>query len=417
MGPSQTMLDVAKIRQDFPIFERRVRGDKPLVYLDSGATSQKPRQVIDALAQFYTTINANIHRGVYELSEAATLAYDEARAKVAAFIHAADPRECIFVRNTTEGINLVAYSWARANLQPGDVVVLSVMEHHSNIVPWQILAQERGIILRYLDIDDTGRLRLEQLDTWLERGNVKLVSLTHVSNVLGTITPVTTVVHKAHQAGALVLIDGAQAAPHLPIDVQAMDCDFYVFSGHKMLGPMGIGVLYAKRAILETMPPFLGGGDMIRTVTLEGSTWADPPAKFEAGTPSVADAVALGAAIDYLQHVGMTAIQQHERALLDYALARLDEIPGITLYGPRGDDRSGVVSFTLGTVHPHDIASILDVEVGVAIRAGHHCAQPLMHRLGVVATARASFYLYNTVEDIDRLVEGLLLVRHTFRVS
>ncbi|MBX6753784.1 MAG: cysteine desulfurase [Thermorudis peleae] len=411
------MLDVAKIRQDFPIFERRVRGDKPLVYLDSGATSQKPRQVIDALAQFYTTINANIHRGVYELSEAATLAYDEARAKVAAFIHAADPRECIFVRNTTEGINLVAYSWARANLQPGDVVVLSVMEHHSNIVPWQILAQERGIILRYLDIDDTGRLRLEQLDTWLERGNVKLVSLTHVSNVLGTITPVTTVVHKAHQAGALVLIDGAQAAPHLPIDVQAMDCDFYVFSGHKMLGPMGIGVLYAKRAILETMPPFLGGGDMIRTVTLEGSTWADPPAKFEAGTPSVADAVALGAAIDYLQHVGMTAIQQHERALLDYALARLDEIPGITLYGPRGDDRSGVVSFTLGTVHPHDIASILDVEVGVAIRAGHHCAQPLMHRLGVVATARASFYLYNTVEDIDRLVEGLLLVRHTFRVS
>jgi len=417
MGPSQTMLDVAKIRQDFPIFERRVRGDKPLVYLDSGATSQKPRQVIDALAQFYTTINANIHRGVYELSEAATLAYDEARAKVAAFIHAADPRECIFVRNTTEGINLVAYSWARANLQPGDVVVLSVMEHHSNIVPWQILAQERGIILRYLDIDDTGRLRLEQLDTWLERDNVKLVSLTHVSNVLGTITPVTTVVHKAHQAGALVLIDGAQAAPHLPIDVQAMDCDFYVFSGHKMLGPMGIGVLYAKRAILETMPPFLGGGDMIRTVTLEGSTWADPPAKFEAGTPSVADAVALGAAIDYLQHVGMTAIQQHERALLDYALARLDEIPGITLYGPRGDDRSGVVSFTLGTVHPHDIASILDVEVGVAIRAGHHCTQPLMHRLGVVATARASFYLYNTVEDIDRLVEGLLLVRHTFRVS
>lgn len=291
------------------------------------------------------------------------------------------------------------------------------MEHHSNIVPWQIPAQERGIILRYLDIDDTGRLRLEQLDTWLERDNVKLVSLTHVSNVLGTITPVTTIVRKAHQAGALVLIDGAQAAPHLPIDVQAMDCDFYVFSGHKMLGPMGIGVLYAKRAILETMPPFLGGGDMIRTVTLEGSTWADPPAKFEAGTPSVADAVALGAAIDYLQHVGMTAIQQHERALLDYALARLDEIPGITLYGPRGDDRSGVVSFTLGTVHPHDIASILDVEVGVAIRAGHHCAQPLMHRLGIVATARASFYLYNTVEDIDRLVEGLLLVRHTFRVS
>jgi cysteine desulfurase/selenocysteine lyase len=411
------MLDVARIRQDFPIFERRVRGDKPLIYLDSGATSQKPRQVIDALTQFYTTINANIHRGVYELSEAATLAYDEARAKVAAFIHAADPRECIFVRNTTEGINLVAYSWARANLRPGDVVVLSVMEHHSNIVPWQILAQERGITLQYLDIDDTGRLRLEQLDTWLERGNVKLVSLTHVSNVLGTITPVTTIVRKAHQAGALVLIDGAQAVPHLPIDVQAIDCDFYVFSGHKMLGPMGIGVLYAKRAILEAMPPFLGGGDMIRTVTLEGSTWADPPAKFEAGTPSVADAVALGAAIDYLQHVGMAAIHHHERALLDYALARLDEIPGITLYGPRGEDRSGVVSFTLGTVHPHDIASVLDVEVGVAIRAGHHCAQPLMHRLGVVATARASFYLYNTVEDIDRLVEGLLLVRHTFRVS
>lgn len=408
--------DARALREDFPILRRRVRGGKPLVYLDSAATSQKPAAVIQALEDFYRTTNANIHRGVYELSEAATLAYDQARAKVARLINAPDPRQCIFVRNTTEAINLVAQSWGRANLGPGDIVVLSLLEHHSNIVPWQLVTRERGAELRYIDIDDSGRLRLEQLDEYLATERVKLVSVTHVSNALGTITPVAEIVERAHAAGALVLVDGAQSVPHLPVDVQALGVDFYAFSGHKMLGPMGIGVLYGRRELLEAMPPFLGGGDMIRTVTLEESTWADLPAKFEAGTPSVADAVALGVAVDYLQSLGMPAIRQHEKELVRYALARLDEIPGVTLYGPVGEDRSGVVSFTLGDVHPHDIAGILDSE-GIAIRAGHHCAQPLMHRLGVVATARASVYLYNTEEDIDRLVDGLLIVRQLFNVE
>ena len=408
--------DPRALREDFPILQRRVRGGKPLVYLDSAATSQKPAAVIQALEDFYRTTNANIHRGVYELSEAATLAYDQARAKVARLINAPDPRQCIFVRNTTEAINLVAQSWGRANLGPGDVVVLSLLEHHSNIVPWQLVTRERGAELRYIDIDDSGRLRLEQLDDYLATGRVKLVSVTHVSNALGTINPVAEIVERAHAAGALVLVDGAQSVPHLPVDVQALGVDFYAFSGHKMLGPMGIGVLYGRRELLEAMPPFLGGGDMIRTVTLEESTWADLPAKFEAGTPSVADAVALGVAVDYLQSLGLPAIRQHEKELVRYALARLDEIPGVTLYGPVGEDRSGVVSFTLGDVHPHDIAGILDSE-GIAIRAGHHCAQPLMRRLSVVATARASVYLYNTEEDIDRLVDGLLIVRQLFNVE
>lgn len=408
--------DARALREDFPILRRRVRGGKPLVYLDSAATSQKPLAVIQALEDFYRTTNANIHRGVYELSEAATLAYDQARAKVAKLINAPHPRQCIFVRNTTEAINLVAQSWGRANLGPGDIVVLSLLEHHSNIVPWQLVTRERGAELRYIDIDDSGRLRLEQLDDYLATGRVKLVSVTHVSNALGTINPVAEIVERAHAAGALVLVDGAQSVPHLPVDVQALGVDFYAFSGHKMLGPMGIGVLYGRRELLEAMPPFLGGGDMIRTVTLEESTWADLPAKFEAGTPSVADAVALGVAVDYLQSLGMPAIRQHEKELVRYALARLDEIPGVTLYGPVGEDRSGVVSFTLGDVHPHDIAGILDSE-GIAIRAGHHCAQPLMRRLGVVATARASVYLYNTEEDIDRLVDGLVIVRQLFNVE
>lgn len=408
--------DPRALREDFPILQRRVRGGKPLVYLDSAATSQKPAAVIQALEDFYRTTNANIHRGVYELSEAATLAYDQARAKVARLINAPDPRQCIFVRNTTEAINLMAQSWGRANLGPGDIVVLSLLEHHSNIVPWQLVTRERGAELRYIDIDDSGRLRLEQLDDYLATGRVKLVSVTHVSNALGTINPVAEIVERAHAAGALVLVDGAQSVPHLPVDVQALGVDFYAFSGHKMLGPMGIGVLYGRRELLEAMPPFLGGGDMIRTVTLEESTWADLPAKFEAGTPSVADAVALGVAVDYLQSLGLLAIRQHEKELVRYALARLDEIPGVTLYGPVGEDRSGVVSFTLGDVHPHDIAGILDSE-GIAIRAGHHCAQPLMRRLSVVATARASVYLYNTEEDIDRLVDGLLIVRQLFNVE
>src|SRR5690606_98259 len=316
--------------------------------------------------------------------------YDEAREKVARFINAPDARSCVFVRNATEALNLVAYSWGRANLGPGDTVVLTLLEHHSNIVPWQIITAERGATIRYVDIDDDGRLRLDQLDHYLRTERVKLVGVTHVANALGTINPVAEIAASAHAAGALVLVDGAQSVPHMPVDVQALDIDFLVFSGHKMLGPMGIGVLWGRREILEAMPPFLGGGDMIREVTTCGSTWADLPAKFEAGTPSVGDAVGLGAAIDYLTALGMDAVRAHEREIVAYALERLAQVPGITLYGPTGEDRAGVVSFTLDDIHPHDIASILDSE-GVATRAGHHCAQPLMDRLGVVATARASF--------------------------
>ncbi|MBX6340877.1 MAG: cysteine desulfurase [Thermomicrobiaceae bacterium] len=411
-GATQRAFDVEQVKADFPILRRTAHG-KPLTYLDSAASSQKPPPVIEALDAFYRASNANIHRGVYELSEEATAAYDAARAKVARLINAADERECIFVRNATEGLNLVAQSWGRANLGPGDVVVLTLLEHHSNIVPWQLIAAERGAKLEYVDIDDEGRLRLDDLAAYLETGNVKLVAVTHVSNALGTINPIAEIAARAHAAGAVVLVDGAQSVPHMPVDVQALGADFLAFSGHKMLGPMGIGVLYGRRDLLEAMPPFLGGGDMIRTVELERSTWADLPAKFEAGTPSVADAVGLGAAVDYLRGLGLDAVRAHERELIGYALERLRTVPGITLYGPEGEDRAGVVSFTLADVHPHDIASILDGE-GIAVRAGHHCAQPLMRRLGVVATARASFYVYNSEEDVDRLVDALATVRRIF---
>lgn len=404
--------DARQVKRDFPILQHTVNG-KPLTYLDSAASSQKPSVVIEALDAYYRASNANIHRGVYWLSERATALYDEAREKVARFINAPDPRSCIFVRNATEALNLVAYSWGRANLEPGDTVVLTLLEHHSNIVPWQIVTAERGATIRYVDIDDDGRLRLDQLDHYLRTERVKLVGVTHVANALGTINPVADIAARAHAAGALVLVDGAQSVPHMPVDVQALDIDFLAFSSHKMLGPMGIGVLWGRREILEAMPPFLGGGDMIREVTTCGSTWADLPAKFEAGTPSVGDAVGLGVAIDYLSALGMDAVRAHEREIVAYALERLAQVPGITLYGPTGEDRAGVVSFTLDDVHPHDIASILDSE-GVAIRAGHHCAQPLMDRLGVVATARASFYVYNTEEDVDRLADALQTVRRIF---
>jgi len=404
--------DARKVKQDFPILQQTIHG-KPLTYLDSAASSQKPSVVIEALDAYYRASNANIHRGVYWLSERATALYDEAREKVARFINAPDARSCVFVRNATEALNLVAYSWGRANLGPGDTVVLTLLEHHSNIVPWQIITAERGATIRYVDIDDDGRLRLDQLDHYLRTERVKLVGVTHVANALGTINPVAEIAASAHAAGALVLVDGAQSVPHMPVDVQALDIDFLVFSGHKMLGPMGIGVLWGRREILEAMPPFLGGGDMIREVTTCGSTWADLPAKFEAGTPSVGDAVGLGAAIDYLTALGMDAVRAHEREIVAYALERLAQVPGITLYGPTGEDRAGVVSFTLDDIHPHDIASILDSE-GVAIRAGHHCAQPLMDRLGVVATARASFYVYNSEEDVDRLADALQTVRRIF---
>ncbi len=409
-------LDVERIRADFPILQRTVRGGKPLVYLDSAATSQKPASVIEALAGFYRTSNANIHRGIYELSEEASVLYEEARAKVARFIGAARAEEVIFVRNTTEAINLVARVWGTTQLRPGDVVVTTILEHHSNIVPWHQLAAERGIVVRFVDIDDDGRLRLDQLEQLLRNEPVRLVTVTHVSNALGTINPIREIARLAHEAGALLLVDGAQSVPHLPVNVRELGADFLAFSGHKMLGPFGIGVLWARYELLQALPPFLGGGGMIRTVTTEGFTPGDVPARFEAGTPSVADAVALGAAIDYLEAIGMAEIRQHERSLLAYALPRLEEIPGIRLFGPVGDDRAGVISFTLGDVHPHDVAAILD-QHGVAVRAGHHCTQPLMRRLGVVATTRASFYLYNHEGDVDRLIEALEEARRVFGVA
>lgn len=406
------LFDSEQVKGDFPILQQLVHG-KPLTYLDSTASSQKPAVVIDALNAYYRTSNANIHRGVYKLSEQATAAYDAARETIARFINAPHSCQCIFVRNATEALNLVAHTWGRANLGPGDTIVLTLLEHHSNLVPWQIVAQATGATVRYVDIDDDGRLQLDQLDNYLRSERVKLVSVTHVSNALGTINPIGEITRQAHEAGALVVVDGAQSVPHMPVDVQELDADFYAFSGHKMLGPMGIGVLYGRRSLLEAMPPFLGGGDMIRTVTLDGSTWADLPQKFEAGTASVGDAVGLGVAAEYLSALGMEAVRAHEREITSYALDRLAEVPGITLYGPVGEDRAGVVSFTLGDAHPHDIASILDSE-GIAVRAGHHCAQPLMQRLGLVATTRASFYIYNTEDDVDRLVDGLMTVRRIF---
>ncbi len=409
-------LDVERIRADFPILQRTVRGGKPLVYLDSAATSQKPASVIEALAGFYRSSNANIHRGIYELSEEASLLYEEARAKVARFIGAARAEEVVFVRNTTEAINLVARTWGAANLRAGDVVVTTILEHHSNIVPWHQLAAERGIVVRFVDIDAEGRLVLEELEQVLRNEPVKLVAVTHVSNALGTINPVEEIARLAHEAGALVLVDGAQSVPHLPVNVRQLGADFLAFSGHKMLGPFGIGVLWARYDLLASLPPLFGGGGMIRTVTTEGFTPGDVPARFEAGTPSVADAVALGAAVDYLEAIGMAAIRRHERTLLDYALPRLEEIPGIHLFGPVGDDRAGVISFTLGDVHAHDVAAILD-QHGVAVRAGHHCTQPLMRRLGVTATTRASFYLYNHEGDVERLVEALQEARRVFGVG
>jgi cysteine desulfurase/selenocysteine lyase len=407
-GPGATAPpDWEGVRADFPILQRTVHG-KPLVYLDSTATAQKPLAVLDAMDTYYRTTNANIHRGVYELSEVATTQYEGARARIARFINAASSREVIYTRNATEAINLVAASWGRANLGPGDVILNSEMEHHSNLVPWQMIAQERGATVRYLPVDDAGRLVLDDLDRLLV--GVKLVAVTHMSNVLGTITPVEHIIAAAHRAGALVLLDAAQSVPHLGVDVQALDVDFLAFSGHKMLGPTGIGILYGKRALLEAMPPFMGGGDMMRRVTLAGSTWNDLPWKFEAGTPAIAEAIGLGAAVDYLQALGMPHVHAHEQALVAYALDRLSAIPGLRVYGPPAAERGGVVAFSLGDIHPHDIATLLD-QHGIAIRAGHHCAQPLMDRYDVPALARASFYVYSTPADVDRLCEGLAFVQ------
>jgi cysteine desulfurase/selenocysteine lyase len=411
-------LDGAVIRHDFPILNQPILdGKRPLAFLDSAASSQKPAVVIEALDDYYRRYNANIHRGVYEISEIATSKYEEARHLVADFINAKSPRECIFVRNTTEGINLVASSWGRKNLKSGDVVLFSVMEHHSNIVPWHLLAEQIGIKVVAIPLTEDLQLDMDAYAKLLTTHSPKLVAVTHVSNSLGTLNDIATITRLAHDAGAMVIVDGAQSVPHLPVDVQALDVDFLAFSGHKMAGPMGSGVLYGKEALLDAMPPYMGGGSMIRKVTLERSTFADVPAKFEAGTPSVGDAIGLGVAVNYLQSLGMDRVRAHELEMLDYALVRLTEVPGLKTYGPTDlAHRSGVISFTLDEIHPHDVSAILDSE-NVAVRAGHHCNQPLMTHLDVVATTRASFYVYTTTQDIDQLIEGLHKANRIFGVA
>ena len=407
------MFDVNKIRSDFPILERQVHG-KPLIYLDNAATSQKPEVVIRSMSEYYERYNANIHRGVHRLAEEATAAYENARRKVGRFINAYRPSEIVFVRNTTEAINLVSNSWGRMNVGQGDVIILSVMEHHSNLVPWQLLAQATGARLEFIGLDESGRLVLDDLDALLGKHGtrVKLVSISGMSNVLGTINPVREIADRVHQAGALLLVDGAQSVPHLPVDVRVTGADFLAFSGHKMLGPTGIGVLWARKEILNAMPPFLGGGDMIKSVRLRSSEWNDVPHKFEAGTPDIAQAIGLGAAVEYLSGLRMDNVLAHERAMADYALDRLATVPNLRIYGPPASERGGVVTFNLMRdgellIHPHDLASILDRE-GIAIRAGHHCTQPLMEHYEVPATARASFYVYNVESEVDALTESLI---------
>ena len=403
------MFDVDVIRQDFPILHQQVNG-KPLVYLDSAASSQKPLPVIQSMDEYYRTTHANVHRGIYQLSERATEAYENARKKVARFINARSWREVVFTRNATESINLVAYAWGRRHVKAGDTILLTEVEHHSNIVPWQQLAAETGARVAYLPVDERGCCDMAALETLLDN-TVKLVAFTQMSNVLGTILPAEEIIARSHAAGAVVLMDGAQGVPHMATDVQALDVDFLAISGHKMLGPTGIGILYSKRHILEEMPPFLTGGEMIRRVTKDSVEWNDLPWKFEAGTPAIAEAIGLGAAIDYLNRLGMHNVRQHEIDLMSYALRRLGQIEGIRLYGPHDPmARGGAIAFNLGDTHAHDLASILDHE-GIAIRAGHHCAMPLHQKLGVPATARASFYVYNQPSEVDRLAEVLEMAR------
>jgi cysteine desulfurase/selenocysteine lyase len=404
------MLNVNEIRKDFPIFQRVVKG-KPLVYLDSAATTQKPLAVIEATERYYRTYNANVHRGIYSISEEATEAYEGARDKVAAFINSPAREGVVFTRNTTESINLVASSWGRSHLQQGDEILLSYMEHHSNLIPWQLISQQKGAQLRFIPLTSDGRLDLSDLNKLLTK-KTKLLALTHSSNVLGTINPVAELSRKAHEVGAVILIDAAQSAPHLRVDVQAIDCDFLAFSGHKMLGPTGIGVLYGKVSILDSMPPYMGGGEMINEVQLETATYRELPGKFEAGTPNVAGAIGLGAAIDYLKRVGLDNIHEHELSLVKHTVEALKDLNGVDIYGPF-PERGGLVAFNLKGIHPHDVSTILD-EDAIAIRAGHHCTQPLMRWLDVAATARASFYLYNTTDDIDRFVDSLKKVKEIF---
>jgi len=405
-----SIFDVYQVRADFPILEQRVNG-YPLVYLDNGATSQKPRSVIDAIVNYYTTENSNVHRGVHTLSQQATEDYEGARAKIRRFINAGDDREIIFTRNTTEGINLVAHSYARQNVGPGDDIIVSNMEHHSNIVPWQMVCEEKGANLRVVPIDDTGELVMDEYEKMLSP-RTKLVSITHVSNALGTILPAAEIVRMAHDHGAPVLLDGAQAVPHMPVDMQELDCDFYVFSGHKLFGPTGIGILYGKAEYLEAMPPFMGGGDMIKSVTFEKTIYNDLPYKFEAGTPDIAGAIGLGAAVDYVTNLGFESITAHEDELLRYCTQALSSIAGVKLVGT-APHKAGILSFVMDKAHPHDIGTILD-EQGIAVRTGHHCAQPVMQRFQIPATARASLAFYNTKEDIDALVKGIDRVLEVF---
>jgi len=402
---AKAKLDARKLRADFPIFEQEIRG-KPLAYLDSAVSSHKPRQVLDKLREFYETQYANVHRGVYTLSEIATAEYEGARDKIARFINAPAARELIFTHGATESINLVAYAWGLDNLGPGDVVVVTELEHHSNFVPWQYIAKRTGATFKAIPLDDRGELQLDALGEIDQAGNVKVVANNLVSNALGTINPIEKLSAWAHERGAIMVVDAAQAAPHHAIDVQELGCDFLAFSSHKMCGPTSVGALWGRAELLESMAPFNLGGHMIRSVKLEETTWGQIPFKFEAGTQPIAEAVGFGAAVDYLTDVGIGAIEEHERELLVYALDKLAEIPGLTAYGPEPERRAGIVSFNLDDVHPHDVAQILDME-GVAIRAGHHCCQPLMAKLGVAATNRASFYLYTVPEEIDRLAEGL----------
>jgi cysteine desulfurase/selenocysteine lyase len=408
------MLNVKAIQSEFPILQVEAHPGVPLIYLDSAATSQKPAPVIEAMVEYLSGYNANVHRGIHRLSEDATVAYEGARQRISAFINAPDPATVIFVRNTTEALNLVAYSWGRANIRPGDEILLTEMEHHSNVVPWQLLAEECGAVVRYLPITDAGLLDLGALPEMLGE-RTRLFAFTAMSNVFGTINPVKELVLAARAVGAISVVDAAQSVPHLSVDVQDIDCDFLAFSGHKMCGPTGIGVLYGRRDLLEEMPPFLSGGDMIRRVEFEGSTWNDLPWKFEAGTPSIAEGIGFGAAVDYLSAIGMDEIHAHEQFITGYALEALSEVKGLRTLGPPVAQRGGVVAFTLDGVHPHDISQILDQD-GIAIRAGHHCAMPLHHRLRIPASARASFYLYTSTDEIDKLVTGLNRVRKVFRL-
>ncbi|MBM3910441.1 MAG: cysteine desulfurase [Thaumarchaeota archaeon] len=412
----QTTISIETIRRDFPILQRKVRDNKPLVYLDNASTSQKPIQVIDAINNYYKNQNANIHRAVYALAEEATEAYENTREKIAKFLNIQKREEIIFLRGTTEAINLVAYSWGRQNVSKDDIIVTTEYEHHSNIVPWQLLTKEKGAKLEYIGIDDNGELILDQLDSYLATGKVKLVTFSQMSNVLGTITNTEEIIKRCKKAGVKTLIDGAQSVPHMKVDLSKLGCDFFAFSAHKMLGPTGVGVLWVRKEVLETMQPFHGGGDMIREVHKYETTWNDLPYKFEAGTPNIADVIGFSAAIDYLNKIGMDNIRNHEIELTKYALDKMSKVKGITIYGTKDiAKRGGVISFNFHDVHPHDVATIIDKD-GVAVRSGHHCAQVLMERLDVAATNRASFYVYNTKQEVDALIGSLNKVAELFKL-